>query len=325
MFFDAQNVLLEFVRVVKAREQAPQGGSLEAVPSTVGSSRRSEFSTICFSFAFVSMEFLKIRSFRGIGIVKAVEDEYDDDFVTNEVKRRLKELRKNNFMVLIPEEGYPEEEEGGGSSSSGWRESEEGGDAPWCTFNAIYAKYRERMTFFDKLMVKSLKEVAYGTHNIIGSLGASKHSQSSLSKKLYMNLLNLPIKAQNGHCDGNEILRSQQEDSPCENLEAAYVSQVCLSWEILHNHFHIEGKSLEEKKSLLAKCAATTLSSKLIGGEKEFFANMVVEAILAIGNDDRLNLIGIKKIGSTSTVAATEAAADEEEGEQIVLFATVGE
>ncbi|KAG6506508.1 hypothetical protein ZIOFF_031832 [Zingiber officinale] len=55
----------------------------------------------------------------------------------------------------------------------------------------------------------------------------------------------------------------------------------------------IEGKSHEEKKSLLAKCAATTLSSKLIGGEKEFFANMVMEAILAIGNDDRLNLIGI--------------------------------
>ncbi|XP_042415342.1 uncharacterized protein LOC122004534 [Zingiber officinale] len=217
------------------------------------------------------MEFLKIRSFRGIGkfkvkkdsnqdrdlmnldlekpndevlgtmpkadasdhVVKAVEDEDDDDFVTNEVKRRLKELRKNSFMVLIPEEGYPEEEEGRGSSSSGWRESEEGGDAPWCTFNAIYAKYTERMTFFDKLMVKSLKEA--------GSLGASKHSQSSLSKKLYMNLLNLPIKAQNGHCDGNEILRSQQEDSPCENLEAAYVSQVCLSWEILHNHFHLLG------------------------------------------------------------------------------------
>ncbi|XP_062218240.1 T-complex protein 1 subunit eta isoform X1 [Phragmites australis] len=58
----------------------------------------------------------------------------------------------------------------------------------------------------------------------------------------------------------------------------------------------IEGKSLEEKKSLLAKCAATTLSSKLIGGEKEFFASMVVDAVLAIGNDDRLNLIGIKKL-----------------------------
>lgn len=58
----------------------------------------------------------------------------------------------------------------------------------------------------------------------------------------------------------------------------------------------IEGKSLEEKKSLLAKCAATTLSSKLISGEKEFFASMVVDAVLAIGHDDRLNLIGIKKV-----------------------------
>jgi len=46
----------------------------------------------------------------------------------------------------------------------------------------------------------------------------------------------------------------------------------------------------------LAKCAATTLSSKLIGGEKEFFALMVVDAVIAIGTDDRLNMIGIKKV-----------------------------
>ncbi|XP_071723299.1 T-complex protein 1 subunit eta isoform X2 [Rutidosis leptorrhynchoides] len=58
----------------------------------------------------------------------------------------------------------------------------------------------------------------------------------------------------------------------------------------------IEGKSLEEKKSLLAKCAATTLSSKLIGGEKEFFAPMVVDAVVSIGDEDRLNMIGIKKV-----------------------------
>lgn len=58
----------------------------------------------------------------------------------------------------------------------------------------------------------------------------------------------------------------------------------------------IEGKSLEEKKSLLAKCAATTLSSKLIGGEKEFFASMVVDSVIAIGSEDRLNMIGIKKV-----------------------------
>lgn len=50
---------------------------------------------------------------------------------------------------------------------------------------------------------------------------------------------------------------------------------------------------------MLAKCAATTLSSKLIGGEKEFFATMVVDAVMAIGNDDRLNLIGIKKVNTS--------------------------
>ena len=62
----------------------------------------------------------------------------------------------------------------------------------------------------------------------------------------------------------------------------------------------IEGKSVEEKKGMLAKCAATTLSSKLIGGEKEFFATMVVDAVMAIGDDDRLNLIGIKKVNTFS-------------------------
>ncbi|PWA95499.1 TCP-1/cpn60 chaperonin family protein [Artemisia annua] len=42
----------------------------------------------------------------------------------------------------------------------------------------------------------------------------------------------------------------------------------------------IEEKSLDEKRNLLAKCAAKTLSSKLIGGEKIFFAKMVVDVVI---------------------------------------------
>ncbi|GAB4845277.1 T-complex protein 1 subunit eta [Ancistrocladus abbreviatus] len=82
-----------------------------------------------------------------------------------------------------------------------------------------------------------------------------------------------------------------------QNLIRSYRSACQLAmYKIKELAVSIEGKSLEEKKSLLAKCAATTLSSKLIGGEKEFFAAMVVDAVLAIGSDDRLNLIGIKKV-----------------------------
>ncbi|KAL2612882.1 hypothetical protein R1flu_024574 [Riccia fluitans] len=58
----------------------------------------------------------------------------------------------------------------------------------------------------------------------------------------------------------------------------------------------IEGKSIEEKKSLLEKCAATTLSSKLVGGEKEFFSKMVVDAVTQLGEESRLNMLGIKKV-----------------------------
>ncbi|KAI5054763.1 hypothetical protein GOP47_0029908 [Adiantum capillus-veneris] len=71
------------------------------------------------------------------------------------------------------------------------------------------------------------------------------------------------------------------------NLAIAKIKELAIS---------IERKSLDEKKGLLEKCAATTLSSKLIGGEKEFFAKMVVDAVTALGEDDRLNMIGIKKV-----------------------------
>ncbi|RWS31986.1 T-complex protein 1 subunit eta-like isoform 1, partial [Leptotrombidium deliense] len=49
-------------------------------------------------------------------------------------------------------------------------------------------------------------------------------------------------------------------------------------------------------RSLLEKCAKTTLSSKLISQQKEFFANMVVDAVMQLDELLPLNMIGIKKV-----------------------------
>eukprot|EP01095_Lingulamoeba_sp_RSL-Kostka_P012855 TRINITY_DN517_c1_g1_i1.p1 TRINITY_DN517_c1_g1~~TRINITY_DN517_c1_g1_i1.p1 ORF type:complete len:558 (-),score=228.73 TRINITY_DN517_c1_g1_i1:225-1898(-) len=48
-------------------------------------------------------------------------------------------------------------------------------------------------------------------------------------------------------------------------------------------------------RELLIKCAATALNSKLIGSHKEFFAPLVVDAVLHLDDDQDINLIGIKK------------------------------
>ncbi|MEW5302601.1 MAG: hypothetical protein WDW38_002248 [Sanguina aurantia] len=59
----------------------------------------------------------------------------------------------------------------------------------------------------------------------------------------------------------------------------------------------LEGKADEEKKDLLRKCASTTLNSKLVSGEKEFFAQMVVDAVSCLDpNTLDLKMIGIKKV-----------------------------
>jgi len=52
-----------------------------------------------------------------------------------------------------------------------------------------------------------------------------------------------------------------------------------------------------EYKELLQKCAATSMSSKLIHQQKDYFSKMVVEAVMML--DDQtlpLNMIGIKKV-----------------------------
>ena len=59
----------------------------------------------------------------------------------------------------------------------------------------------------------------------------------------------------------------------------------------------IEGKDAADKRELLKKCAMTTLSSKLVGGEKDFFGQMCVDAVMHL-DQDLLDprMIGIKKV-----------------------------
>lgn len=58
----------------------------------------------------------------------------------------------------------------------------------------------------------------------------------------------------------------------------------------------IEKSSIEEKRELLQKCAATSMSSKLIHQQKDFFSNMVVNAVLLLDDLLPINMIGIKKV-----------------------------
>lgn len=104
----------------------------------------------------------------------AGEAEDDDDFITNEVKRRLKELRRNSFMVLIPEEDScpeegedEEEEEAGETCSNEWRDVEAEGQQWWRGFDAVFEKYCERMLFFDRMGTQQLSEVGKGIFQLL--------------------------------------------------------------------------------------------------------------------------------------------------------------
>ena len=59
---------------------------------------------------------------------------------------------------------------------------------------------------------------------------------------------------------------------------------------------HFESKDEAEKRSILKKCAMTSMSSKLISRNKEFFGEMVVDAVLSLDELLPLNMIGIKRV-----------------------------
>jgi len=60
--------------------------------------------------------------------------------------------------------------------------------------------------------------------------------------------------------------------------------------------FTIDDKSAEEKRTLLLRCAATSLNSKLISSYKDFFAEMVVKAVERLEDYGDKTLIGMKHI-----------------------------
>ncbi|CAH1389872.1 unnamed protein product [Nezara viridula] len=72
-------------------------------------------------------------------------------------------------------------------------------------------------------------------------------------------------------------------------------TQLCLD-KINSLAVKIEKSSAEQHRSLLERCAATALSSKLIHQQKDFFSKMVVDAVLLLDELLPLDLIGIKKV-----------------------------
>jgi T-complex protein 1 subunit eta len=70
----------------------------------------------------------------------------------------------------------------------------------------------------------------------------------------------------------------------------------------------IGDKSEEEKRDLLHKCAMTSLNSKIIAKNKDFFGNMVVNAVMKLDSNLNKQDIGIKKItgGSVTDSFLTE-------------------
>jgi len=59
-------------------------------------------------------------------------------------------------------------------------------------------------------------------------------------------------------------------------------------------------KGDQEKREMLIKCAETTLTSKLVADYKQFFADMIVNAVSMLGEDLSISAVGIKKVSGGS-------------------------
>ena len=78
-----------------------------------------------------------------------------------------------------------------------------------------------------------------------------------------------------------------------------------------------------EKRTLLERCASTALSSKLVAHQKNFFAKMVVDAVMCLDHLLPLNMIGMKKIqgGALEVSVALDGTMNEQ---HVSLYYTQG-
>lgn len=93
--------------------------------------------------------------------------------------------------------------------------------------------------------------------------------------------------------------RWQRVSNLCKSLELlkADFEEKMFEWASTSSRFNIFNINIDrEHRELLEKCAATTLSSKLVAHQKDFFAKMVVDAVMHLDELLPLNMIGVKKV-----------------------------
>nr|GMC51976.1 uncharacterized protein LOC109190249 isoform X1 [Ipomoea batatas] len=168
----------------------------------------------------------------------STEADDDNEFINNELRGGLKEHGRNNSMMPIPMEMSPED---GVEKNDNYEVQEEGeeniselGDLEagklFCAgFDAVYDKYCERMLCFDHLQVQQLRELG----SYFPSTPSPSPSRKSTYKKLVSTFHYLSLKKIDEPQDEIEHLHRPGSD-PYQDLETAYVAQVCLTWEIIH-------------------------------------------------------------------------------------------
>merc|ERR1719305_1457093 len=94
-----------------------------------------------------------------------------------------------------------------------------------------------------------------------------------------------------------EAKRFLEDGLPPQTILKGYRKACSLALEKLHQlAIDLGSKTKEEKDDMFIECAKTTLNSKLISGYKQFFAKMVVDCVMGLGEGMPLNAIGIKKV-----------------------------